>query len=80
METNGPLGTLWVGLGLSAFYIALIWINTLLGLFTTPLFIVPATWLLDKLGKKPIGAGMQAPPVPPPAYPVIGTTTTTARH
>ena len=52
METHGPLGTLWVGLGLCAFYIALIWINTLLGFVLTPLFIVPATWLQDKvLGK-----------------------------
>ncbi|HYD52219.1 MAG TPA: hypothetical protein VEA99_06320 [Gemmatimonadaceae bacterium] len=33
-----------------AFYIALIWINTLLGFFLTPLFIVPATWLMDRAG------------------------------
>ena len=49
METHGPLGTLWVGLGLCAFYIALVWINTLLGFVLTPLFIVPATWLHDKV-------------------------------
>ena len=49
METHGPLGTLWVGLGLCAFYIALVWINTLLGFVLTPLFIVPTTWLQDKL-------------------------------
>ena len=47
METYGPLGTLWVGLGLCAFYIALIWLNTLLGVFLTPLFIIPGTWLLE---------------------------------
>lgn len=47
METHGPLGTLWVSLGLIAFYIALTWLNALLGLFLTPLFIVPGTWLLD---------------------------------
>ena len=46
-STHGPLGILWVGLGLGAFYIALIWINTLLGVFLTPLFIVPLTWLQD---------------------------------
>ena len=46
METNGPLGTIWTGLGLSAFYIALIWINTLLAVFLTPLFIVPLTRLV----------------------------------
>ena len=44
---HGPLGVLWVGLGLGAFYIALIWINTLLGVFLTPLFLVPLTWLQD---------------------------------
>jgi hypothetical protein len=49
LETHGPLGTLWVGLGLCAFYIALVWINTLLGFVLTPLFIVPTTWLQDKL-------------------------------
>ncbi|MBC7789823.1 MAG: hypothetical protein H7Z74_07740 [Anaerolineae bacterium] len=50
METHGPLGTIWVGLGLSAFYIGLIWINSLLGLFLTPLFIIPITWFIG--GKK----------------------------
>jgi hypothetical protein len=49
LETHGPLGTLWVGLGLCAFYIALIWLNTLLGIFLTPLFIIPGTWLLEWL-------------------------------
>ena len=47
METHGPLGTLWVSIGLIAFYIALTWLNALLGLFLTPLFLVPGTWLLD---------------------------------
>ncbi len=50
METHGPLGTLWVGLGLGAFYIALTWINVLLGVLLTPLFIIPMTWLQDRLG------------------------------
>ncbi|MBA2688076.1 MAG: hypothetical protein H0U64_08240 [Gemmatimonadaceae bacterium] len=50
METHGPLGTLWVSLGLIAFYLALIWLNTLLGVFLTPLFLIPGTWLMDKLG------------------------------
>jgi hypothetical protein len=52
LETHGPFGTLWVGLGLCAFYIALVWINTLLGFVLTPLFIVPATWLMDKVTRK----------------------------
>ncbi len=49
METHGPLGTLWVSLGLIGFYLALIWLNTLLGVFLTPLFLIPGTWLMDKL-------------------------------
>jgi hypothetical protein len=49
LETHGPLGTLWVSIGLGLFYIALIWLNTLLGFFLTPLFIIPGTWLMDRL-------------------------------
>ena len=52
METHGPLGTLWVSLGLISFYIALIWLNSLLGMFLTPLFIVPGTWLLDWMKRR----------------------------
>ena len=48
-ETHGPLGTLWVSFGLIGFYLALIWLNTLLGVFLTPLFIIPGTWLMDAL-------------------------------
>ena len=49
METHGPLGTIWVGLGLICFYIALTWLNLLLGHFLTPLFIIPATWVMDAI-------------------------------
>jgi hypothetical protein len=49
METHGPLGTLWVSIGLIGFYLALIWLNTLLGIFLTPLFLIPQTWLMDFL-------------------------------
>jgi len=49
VETHGPLGTLWVGIALGCFYIALIWVNTLLGFFLTPLFVIPTTWLKDAL-------------------------------
>jgi hypothetical protein len=52
LETHGPFGILWVGLGLCAFYIALVWINTLLGFLLTPLFTLPATRLLDRIGRK----------------------------
>jgi len=41
------LAILWVGIGLCCFYIALVWLNTLLGFFLTPLFIIPTTWLMD---------------------------------
>lgn len=52
METQGPLAVIWVAAGLIAFYLALIWINSLLGLFLTPLFIIPLTWLQDKMKER----------------------------
>ena len=53
METHGPLGVIWVSLGLGAFYIALIWINSLLGLMITPLFTLLGTRIWDMVfGKK----------------------------
>jgi len=52
METHGPLGTLWVGVGLIGFYLALIWLNTLLGIFLTPLFLIPGTWLMDFMQRR----------------------------
>lgn len=52
METHGPLGTLWVSFGLIGFYLALIWLNSLLGLFLTPLFLIPGTWLMDKIKRR----------------------------
>lgn len=54
LETHGPLATLWIGIGLCCFYIALVWLNTLLGVVLTPLFIVPLTWLQDRLGTKKV--------------------------
>ncbi len=50
MESFTVPGIIWAAFGLTAYYIALVWINTLLGVFLTPLFIIPATWLMDKLG------------------------------
>ena len=56
VESQGPLAILWVGIGLCCFYIALVWLNTLLGFFLTPLFIIPATWLMDFMkGRKQPG-------------------------
>jgi hypothetical protein len=31
LETNSLFGTLWAALGMTAYYLALVWINTLLG-------------------------------------------------
>jgi len=53
VETNGILGTLWMGIGLGAYFLALTWINVLLGSFLSPLFIVPMTWLQDRIVAKP---------------------------
>lgn len=52
---GGPLGTLLAGLGLGAFYTALIWINMLLGVFLTPLFMVPLTWIQDAVMARKAG-------------------------
>ena len=52
MNSNGPLGVLWVGIALGAFYIALTWLNTLLGFFLTPLFVIPQTWLMDWFARR----------------------------
>jgi hypothetical protein len=54
VETHGPLGTIWVSLGLGAFYIALIWINgILLPMLTVPLFSLVGLKLLRKSPKPP---------------------------
>jgi len=63
LETHGPLGTIWVSFGLIAFYIALIWLNSLLGLFLTPLFMIPGTWLMDKLKARKREKGEASPGV-----------------
>lgn len=49
---GGPLGTLLAGLAMGTFYIALIWINSLLGLFLTPLFLIPLTWVQDAIAER----------------------------
>jgi hypothetical protein len=47
VESHTVLGTLWAAFGMTAYYLALVWINTLLGMFLTPLFLIPLTWLQD---------------------------------
>lgn len=34
---------------MSAYYMALMWINLLLACFLTPLFLIPGTWLLERI-------------------------------
>jgi len=52
VEAHGPLGTLWASVGLICFYIGLIWINSLLGLFLTPLIMmIPQSWVFDRVMK-----------------------------
>ncbi len=48
LETHGPLGILWIGIGLGCFYIALVWINLLLGHLLTPLFLLTASHLFGR--------------------------------
>ena len=52
MLFRSPLGTLIAGLGMGSFYAALIWINMLLGIFLTPLFLIPLTWIQDAMKAK----------------------------
>lgn len=47
MEEHGTMGTIWASLGMTAYYMALIWINILLSLFLSPLFTIPITWVQD---------------------------------
>lgn len=54
METHGPLGMIWVSVGLISFYLALVWINLiLLPLLITPLLTKePMVWLVGRLTGK----------------------------
>ena len=65
MNTEGPLALLWVGIGLGCFYVALIWINTLLPMFLTPLFVIPLTWVLERFGIGGPSARAKADPTQP---------------
>jgi hypothetical protein len=59
VESHSVLGTLWAAFGMTAYYMALVWINTLLGMFLTPLFLIPLTWLQDRMaarGQRPAPA------------------------
>jgi uncharacterized membrane protein len=46
------MGTVWASLGMTAYYMALIWINILLGLFLGPLFMIPLTWVQDRFRRR----------------------------
>ena len=51
VEHHGVFGTIWASLGMTAYYMALTWINILLGTFLGPLFMIPITWVQDALKK-----------------------------
>ena len=52
VEHHGVFGTIWASLGMTAYYMALTWINILLGLLLGPLFMIPLTWVQDAFAKK----------------------------
>ena len=52
VEHHGVFGTIWASLGMTAYYMALTWINILLGLVLGPLFMIPLTWVQDAFAKK----------------------------
>ena len=52
VEHHGVFGTIWASLGMTAYYMAITWINILLGLVLTPLFMIPLTWVQDAFAKK----------------------------
>lgn len=52
MESHGTFGTIWASLGMTAYWMALLWINILLGTFLSPLFTIPITWVQDALKKR----------------------------
>ena len=52
VEHHGVFGTIWASLGMTAYYMALTWINILLGLMLGPLFMIPLTWAQDAFAKK----------------------------
>ena len=65
METHGPLGTLWVSFGLIAFYLALIWLNSLLGIFLTGSFLIERVFSIQ-------GGGLLAfEAIPTRDFPVV---------
>lgn len=52
VEHHGTFGTIWASLGMTAYYMALTWINVLLGTFLGPLFMIPITWVQDWFAKR----------------------------
>jgi hypothetical protein len=56
VEEHGALGTVWASLGMTAYYMAILWINILLGLFLSPLFLIPITWLQDRRRRSKVAA------------------------
>lgn len=53
MEEAGAFGTLWAALGMSAYFMALTWINILLAIILSPLFLIPISWFKSRQGGQP---------------------------
>ncbi len=52
VESHSTLGTIWASLGMTAYWMGLLWLNILLGSFLSPLFTIPVTWVQDALKKR----------------------------
>lgn len=52
VEHHGTFGVIFASLGMTAYYMALTWINILLGLLLGPLFMIPLTLVQDAFAKK----------------------------
>lgn len=50
VEDAGLIGTIWAGLGMASYFMALTWINMLLGHMLSPLFVIPLSWFRSKQG------------------------------
>ncbi len=47
MEHHGALGTIWASFGMTAYFMAIMWISTLLSLMLSPLMMMPLSWIQD---------------------------------
>lgn len=52
VESHSTLGTIWATLGMTGYWMGLLWLNILLSNFLTPLLIIPFTWIQDAVRKR----------------------------